>query len=150
RMNAVPRSGRASPARIEISVVLPAPFGPSNPKNSPASTRRSTSQSACTSPKRLATPATWTAGTEGGVAFIEERRTPARRPASGEQRLDAVDDGERAQHRRYGLDLERPSLERRAALDRQHDRQRGRVGVREAAEVDDAGGRKWHRLRRFE
>ena len=31
----VPRSARTSPARIEISVVLPAPFGPSRPKNSP-------------------------------------------------------------------------------------------------------------------
>ena len=32
----VPRSARVRPARIEISVVLPAPFGPSRPKNSPS------------------------------------------------------------------------------------------------------------------
>ena len=32
RMRAVPRSARVSPARIEISVVLPAPFGPQQPE----------------------------------------------------------------------------------------------------------------------
>ena len=34
---ALPLSARASPARMLISVVLPAPFGPSRPKNSPCS-----------------------------------------------------------------------------------------------------------------
>src|SRR2546423_732713 len=57
-MRAVPRSARVSPARIEISVVLPAPLGPSRPKNSPSSTSRSTPASASTEPKRRATPRT--------------------------------------------------------------------------------------------
>ena len=36
----MPRSARVRPARIEISVVLPAPFGPSRPKNSPCCDRQ--------------------------------------------------------------------------------------------------------------
>ena len=39
-------AARASPARILMSVVLPAPFGPSRPKNSPSSTDRLTPLSA--------------------------------------------------------------------------------------------------------
>ena len=35
---AVPSLGRSSVVRILMSVVLPAPFGPSRPKNSPGST----------------------------------------------------------------------------------------------------------------
>ena len=38
---AVPSLGRSSVVRILMSVVLPAPFGPSRPKNSPGSTSRS-------------------------------------------------------------------------------------------------------------
>jgi hypothetical protein len=33
----VPEVGRESPASMLMSVVLPAPFGPSRPKNSPSS-----------------------------------------------------------------------------------------------------------------
>jgi hypothetical protein len=42
KMWAVPSDGSSSVVRILISVVLPAPFGPSSPKNSPGWTWRST------------------------------------------------------------------------------------------------------------
>ncbi len=43
---AVPALGRRSVVRILINVVLPAPFGPSSPKNSPGRTSRSMPSSA--------------------------------------------------------------------------------------------------------
>ena len=86
----------SSPARIEISVVLPAPFGPSSPKNSPCATARSTPASACTVPKRRATSTTST-------AFIGNLAsgTPARvqEAAIRQVVVDAVDDGQRTQRR---------------------------------------------------
>ena len=39
---AAPASGRSSPTAIDSVVVLPAPLGPSRPKNEPAGTSRST------------------------------------------------------------------------------------------------------------
>ncbi len=45
-----------------MSVVLPAPFGPSRPKTIPSGTSRSTPASAVVDPNRLTTPPTWTAG----------------------------------------------------------------------------------------
>ena len=45
-----PPSGRASPAMTLISVVLPAPFGPSSPKNSPGLTCSDTPASARSAP----------------------------------------------------------------------------------------------------
>src|SRR5690606_11566989 len=50
-----PLVARASPAAIEMSVVLPAPFGPSRAKNSPFSIRSETPLSACRDPYRLVT-----------------------------------------------------------------------------------------------
>jgi hypothetical protein len=47
---AVPASARASPAMTLISVVLPAPLGPSRPKNSPSSTQSVTPSSARSAP----------------------------------------------------------------------------------------------------
>ena len=44
---------------MRISVVLPAPFSPRIASTSPARMSRSTSRSACTSPKRRETPTTW-------------------------------------------------------------------------------------------
>src|SRR6478752_2751016 len=48
KIRASPLVGRRSVVRILISVVLPAPFGPSRPKNSPGATSRSTPASAVT------------------------------------------------------------------------------------------------------
>ena len=94
-------SARVSPARIEISVVLPAPLGPSSPKNSPSSTARSTPASACTGPKRRAT---LTASTAAGIGYgcgsigrsgnaNPDRRCATARPAgsAAEHLLDAVE-----------------------------------------------------------
>ncbi len=44
-----------------MSVVLPAPFGPSRPKTIPSGTSRSTPASAVVDPNRLTTPPTRTA-----------------------------------------------------------------------------------------
>ena len=41
KTRAVPDVGRSSVVKILMSVVLPAPFGPSRPKNSPGATSRS-------------------------------------------------------------------------------------------------------------
>ena len=43
-----------SVVRIDTAVVLPAPFGPSNPMTSPSATERSSPASAVTSPYRFA------------------------------------------------------------------------------------------------
>src|SRR5690349_2407136 len=67
----VPALRSRSPHTIRIVVVLPAPFGPSNPYVSPACTSKATSDTATRSPKRrvspshrrttsaLTTPASW-------------------------------------------------------------------------------------------
>ena len=47
----LPAVARARPARMLISVVLPAPFGPSRPKNSPSSMSKLTSSRARISPR---------------------------------------------------------------------------------------------------
>src|SRR5882672_4250722 len=46
----LPAVGSFSPSRISTVVVLPAPFGPSRPKHSPAPTSRSSPSTAVTSP----------------------------------------------------------------------------------------------------
>ena len=48
KIRASPLVGSSSVVRILISVVLPAPLGPSSPKNSPGATSRSTPSSAVT------------------------------------------------------------------------------------------------------
>ena len=48
KIRASPLVGSSSVVRILISVVLPAPLGPSSPKNSPGATSRSTPSSATT------------------------------------------------------------------------------------------------------
>src|SRR5688500_12925367 len=52
----VPLSGVNRPSRISIDVVLPAPFGPSNPKHSPRRTSRSRPATAVTAPYLLTRP----------------------------------------------------------------------------------------------
>src|SRR6187401_851387 len=51
-----PASGIRRPSKISTVVVLPAPFGPSMPKHSPARTSRSRPATAATSPYRLVRP----------------------------------------------------------------------------------------------
>ena len=51
----LPLSGARNPATNDISVVLPAPFGPSNPKNSPRASESETRSKATISPKRFVT-----------------------------------------------------------------------------------------------
>src|SRR5665213_569596 len=102
-MRTLPRSARVSPARMEISVVLPAPLGPRSPKNSPGATQRSTPASASTASKRRARPLMSTAGvtlegadapgasrdgTGKGVALAADTVTGAGRGC--EQFVDAV------------------------------------------------------------
>src|SRR5688500_20266957 len=61
-MLVLPLVARVSPAMMLISVVLPAPLGPSKAKNSPCSTSRSTPAKACKLPKRLCICVTSIAG----------------------------------------------------------------------------------------
>src|SRR5256885_223223 len=86
---AEPRSARARPARTLIRVVLPAPLGPSNPKNSPWRISRSIPESACCSPKRL-----WTSRTSIAagmpVSRLRERSARSRLKQLG----DSVEFGE--------------------------------------------------------
>src|SRR5574343_320810 len=79
----VPPSGRTRPESAEISVVLPAPLGPSRPKNSPWPISRSTPASACSERKRLVTPAMRIAGLMTG--------TGKRRWDSASERQDGID-----------------------------------------------------------
>ena len=88
----VPRSARARPARMEISVVLPAPLGPSRPKNSPSSTARLDAGERLHAPKRRATSTTSTAAVMAsaviGTAADATRRATSRAGAAssaGEQ-----------------------------------------------------------------
>src|SRR5437660_9437636 len=131
-MRAVPRSARVKRARIEISVVLPAPFGPSKPKNSPSRTVNSTPASACTSPKRRATSATSTAAGTKELADDEF--------------LDAVNNRQRMQRGRQRHERQMTALGRRTALDRDQDRERRGVRLRQAREIDDARRRQRQRL----
>src|SRR4051812_40045986 len=53
----VPASGRVTPHRMRISVLLPAPLPPTSPITSPAATVRSMPSLARVGPKTLVTPA---------------------------------------------------------------------------------------------
>src|SRR6478735_7424662 len=66
RTNTCPASGRSRPVTIERVVVLPAPLGPTRPKNDPRGTSRSTPLTAMTSPKRLPSPRMAMAGPSVG------------------------------------------------------------------------------------
>src|SRR3990172_5404507 len=71
-MRTLPVLARARPARMLISVVFPAPFGPSRPKNSPSSISRSMPASACRAPKRLETCRTSIAAIRSGGRRLEQ------------------------------------------------------------------------------
>src|SRR5712692_10389941 len=62
-----PASGLWMPARIFTSVLLPAPFSPTNACTSPGNRRKSTPCRACTPPKCLAIPLSETMGSGGFV-----------------------------------------------------------------------------------
>ena len=59
-MRSVPPLGCSWPARIFISVLLPAPFSPSRPTTVPGCTSKLTPCSTCTGPKRLVMPSNCT------------------------------------------------------------------------------------------
>ena len=65
-----PASARWIPARIESSVVLPAPFGPITASSSPGAALKPTSRSAWRSPKLLLTPRASMAAEVVAGAFI--------------------------------------------------------------------------------
>src|SRR3990170_5456407 len=84
RTRAVPPVGASWPVRTRRSVVLPAPFGPKRPKNSPESTSRSIPARAVTDPNRFTRPRASIAFTRRGsrVPLFEGMPTviPPRRP----------------------------------------------------------------------
>ncbi len=71
---AEPAVGIASVHSMLIVVVLPAPFGPRNPKVSPRKTSNSTPATATRSPNRFSSPRTEM--TESGVAAPVSPRRP--------------------------------------------------------------------------
>src|SRR5579862_3175687 len=67
----VPESGCSKPAMIRSVVVLPEPDGPSNVKNSPSPTCRSTFSTATTSPYVLRTPVSATSAGKAGLQDVQ-------------------------------------------------------------------------------
>jgi hypothetical protein len=63
KIRATPASGRNNPTAMDKLVVLPAPFGPTRPKNDPGGTTRVTSSTATLGPNCLRSPANSNAGT---------------------------------------------------------------------------------------
>ena len=70
----VPEVGSVKPAIIRSVVVLPQPDGPSNEKNSPLATSRSSESTTVSSPKRLVSPrrvtADWSAVVESCLGWV--------------------------------------------------------------------------------
>src|SRR5438105_13799856 len=102
---------------IEMSVVLPAPLGPSRPKNSPSATDKSMPASAWTLPKRRAMSTTSTAA---GISRYNLRF---------QQLFDAVDDRERLQPLGQRSQRERAPVRGGASLERDHHRERSGIGL---------------------
>src|SRR3954453_13518127 len=71
-----PASGRTRPSSILITLVLPAPLGPSRPSTSPRATVKETSWTAVWRPYRLCSPEHQTAG-EGGRPASSSAADPA-------------------------------------------------------------------------
>src|SRR4051794_17995913 len=65
-----PASGSCTPARILISVDLPAPFSPKSAVTAPAARSRSTASSASVPPKRFVRPRTSSSGTDVMVVLL--------------------------------------------------------------------------------
>ena len=76
-----PLSAGLVPAMTLTRVDLPAPLSPTRATTSPASHSKSTSDRACTAPKRLLTPSSWRSGVSvatGAVSRSPRPRTPRR------------------------------------------------------------------------
>src|SRR3954447_14448655 len=86
-----PASGRTSPSSILMTLVLPAPLGPSSPSTSPRATVNETSSTACWRTYRLRRPEHHPAGEGGaraaGLAAVSSV-TPRTVAASAETRGD--------------------------------------------------------------
>src|SRR5208282_3444132 len=85
-----PLSGASVPARICISVDLPAPLWPTSPTHSPTSAAKSTPASARTAPKCFSTPSSLTIFTD--VPEIT-RDNQSREAAAGPDRRLVLDIG---------------------------------------------------------
>src|SRR5215472_2017591 len=66
-----PDVGRISVVSIRLSVVLPAPLGPSRPKSSPRRTSKLTRSTAVNSPKRLVSSRAWIAADDDSIVERE-------------------------------------------------------------------------------
>src|SRR5437868_3457984 len=115
-----------------MSVVFPAPLGPSKPKNSPSSTVRSTPASACTAPKRRATLTISTAGVIGRGRQCSSLLTGL------QEILDAVELSERLEARRHVDERKLFALGRSATPPGEQDRDPGGVHGANVGERNDA------------
>ncbi len=66
----LPSVGNSRPAIMRSVVVLPHPDGPSSEKNSPSAMERWSSSTATTSPNRLMTPSSSTAGSANLTSLL--------------------------------------------------------------------------------
>src|SRR3954464_7601925 len=86
-----PASGRTSPSSILMTLVLPAPLGPSRPSTSPRATVNETSSTACWRPYRLRSPEHHTAGDGGSpssglsASSVTPRTVAASAEATGDR-----------------------------------------------------------------
>src|SRR5438105_2484970 len=113
-----------------ISVVLPAPFGPNKPKNSPSRTSRSMPASACTVPNLFRSSRIETATVIGARAVRISARSLA------DQFVDSVEPRQGDDVRRDidAADLALPA--RGVALPLEDQRQCGRIRFGHSGEVD--------------
>src|SRR5512138_537240 len=150
-MRTCPRSGRASPTSMRIVVVFPAPFGPRNPKTSPAESSNETSETTSRLPNRFVRPS----ALNTTAAFMSPSRVSPYGLMSHERiiRLDALlpllalESSGRARPRRRSR-LHRRLLARDAELFRKPDRGRS-TPARSARGTQGFGPEDRARPRRF-
>src|SRR5687767_12820302 len=98
----VPDVGSSSPVRQAMVVLLPAPFGPRNPKNVPAGTAKVSDSTATTSPNSFRSPITSMALLISG-APLDDGEHPLATPAEERRRRSercGIGAGARGHHQR--------------------------------------------------
>src|SRR5215212_1921254 len=95
-----PSSATACAVSMRMVVDLPAPLGPSSPRQIPSGTSRSSPSTATMSPKDLRTPRSWMAGSKGVKSFHRTHGAP------GKDLTPGLDPG-LARHRYVGQAVER-------------------------------------------
>src|SRR5690606_32973201 len=93
-----PLVGRNTPHSMRITVDLPLPLGPRNPKIAPRGAAKLTSRTATTSPKRRVSPSATITASSGASAIPALTSVHAPPPASVRRDLAAARGGTRTRH----------------------------------------------------